>query len=331
MTQLTIADVIQAKRRISQFISRTPIVTSSILNNWLGHDVLFKAECLQRIGAFKARGACNFVTSLLEQGHAPKHIVANSSGNHAQAVAWSATRFGIASTIYMARTASSIKVQGTAAYGAKVVLCDTRAEADRQVEEASKQPNTWWVPPFDHDWIIAGQGTAVLEALWEVGEVDAMFAPCGGGGLLSGSLISARALSPKAQVVGVEPAVANDAAESLRTGTIQGLRAAPETLADGVMTPRVGEITFEYLKQLDGFFTVDEETIRYWTQWLNHLLKIRIEPTSALAMGGVTQWLLRQSSPKKVLVVLSGGNIDQAKMLKLWQQDCLAEIPRLKR
>jgi threo-3-hydroxy-L-aspartate ammonia-lyase len=325
--QLTIADVIQAKRRISPYITKTPIVTSGLLNQWLGHDVFFKAECLQRAGAFKARGACSFITALLEQGHQPRHIVSNSSGNHAQAVAWAAKRFGISATIYMARNVSSVKAQATAGYGAEVVLCDTRAEADARVAEASARPQTWWAPPFDHDWIIAGQGTAVLESLLEIGEVDAVFAPCGGGGLLSGSLLATRALSPKADVVGVEPEAANDAAESLRTGTIQTLKATPITLADGVMTPRVGEVTFEYLKLLDGFVLVDEAAIRYWTQWLSHLLKLTIEPTSAMAMGGAIQWLSKQSIRKRILVVLSGGNIDQAKMHKIWEHDCLTSVP----
>jgi len=139
-----------------------------------------------------------------------------------------------------------------------------------------------------------------------------------------------RALSPKARVMGVEPTLANDAAESLRTGTIQTLRATPDTLADGVMSSRVGDITFKYLKQLDGFFLVDEETIRYWTQWLNHMLKVRIEPSSAMVMGGVTQLLATQSGPRKLLVILSGGNIDQAKAMKIWQHDGLSRIPSVK-
>jgi threonine dehydratase len=326
---VTIADVVHAKRRIHPYLRTTPLVASSLLNDWLGHEVLFKAECLQRAGAFKARGACNFVRCLLEQGHRPKRIVATSSGNHAQAIAWASRLFGISATVYMARNVSSLKARATASYGAEVVLCDTRAEAEAGAREASQQYQTWWAPPFDHDWIIAGQGTAVLESLLETGEVDAVFAPCGGGGLLAGSLVATRALSPSALVLGVEPANANDATESVRTGAIQTLGTTPDTLADGVMTPRVGDITFEYLKQLDGFLTVDEESIRYWTQWLNHLLKMRVEPSSALAMGAVTQWLRRQGGRKRVLVILSGGNIDQEKMLKIWQIDCLTQVPSL--
>lgn len=329
MSRTSIADVLQAKRRIGPYVKDTPLLASSLLNGWLGHDVVFKAECLQRAGAFKARGACNFILSLLEEGHSPKRIVCQSSGNHAQAIAWASSLFKIASTVYVPRSVSTVKAQATESYGAKVVLCDTRADADSQAKEASNAPDTWWAPPFDHDWILAGQGTAVLEALLQLGEVDAVFAPCGGGGLLSGSLIAARSLSPKAKVIGVEPTVANDAAESLRTGKIQSLSSTPVTLADGVMTPRVGDITFEYLKQLDGILTVDEGTIAYWTQWLMHLLKTNVEPTSAMVMGAVTQWLSRQSGRKRVLVLLSGGNVDQAKMLQIWRDNLLTRTPSL--
>ena len=176
---------------------------------------------------------------------------------------------------------------------------------------------------------MAGQGTAVMEALAQTGEVDAVFAPVGGGGLVSGSAVSVRALSPKAQVIGVEPLIANDAAQSLRIGSIQTLKVQPATLADGAATLQVGEKTFPHLQALDGFYEIDETRIAYWTQWLQHLLKEHVEPTCAMSMGAVIEWLKLQTNKQKVLVMLSGGNIDQQKMLQIWQLDHLQQVPSL--
>jgi threonine dehydratase len=331
MKVLGIDAVVAAKQRIYPYISQTPLLTSALLNKWLGHRVIFKAECLQKIGAFKARGACNTIAWLREHEKETKRIVANSSGNHAQAVAWAAAQFGLSSTIFMPRNVSRVKAQATAAYGAEVVFCETREEVDGRAADAAREEGTYWVPPYNHEQVIAGQGTAAFEALFELGGVDAVFAPCGGGGLLSGTLISTRALSPKAQVIGAEPLNANDAAESLRQGAIQQLQSVPRTLADGAMTIAVGDITFEYLKQLDDFYEIDEDAIVYWAQWLNHLLKVRIEPTSAMAMEAVRNWLAKQKQKRTVLVILSGGNVDQKRVLEIWAKDYLTEVPGLQR
>jgi threonine dehydratase len=296
----------------------------------LGHEIFFKTECFQKIGAFKARGACNAIAWLIENNNKPNHIVSNSSGNHAQAVAWAARQFGIPSTIYMPAKSSKIKIQATISYGAEVILCETRSLADEKVKEASKVKGNYWIHPFNHEQVIAGQGTAVYESLIELGEVDAVIAPCGGGGLLSGSIIATLALSPKAEIIGAEPLNANDAAESLRSGSIQKLQNEPTTLADGAMTLSVGNITFEYLKKLNQMFEIEESKIVYWTQWLTHLLKVRVEPTSAMSMEAASQWLSTQTSKKKVLIVLSGGNIDQETTLKIWEHNCLTEVPSLK-
>ena len=327
MRNLKLIDVENAMVRISKYVNSTPIITSSWLNQQLGHKLYFKAESFQKIGAFKARGACNTISWLIANKQRPKHIVSNSSGNHAQAVAWAASQFGISATIYMPATASGIKIQATKSYGAEVVLCETRTVADEFVEREAKKEGVYWLPPYNHEQVISGQGTAAYEALKELGEVDAVFAPCGGGGLLSGTLIATRGLTGKASVIGTEPSNANDAAESLKKGSIQRLFTAPNTIADGAMTMSVGELTFRYLKQLDDFYEVSEEQIIYWTQWLNHLLKIRIEPTSAMTMGGVVQWLKKQKSSKKILIILSGGNIDPITELKVWKTDYLKFLP----
>ncbi len=330
MKLLNIDDIVKAKQRIDKLVNNTPILTSSLLNQWLGHEIFFKAECMQKIGAFKARGASNTIAWLLENNIKPKHIIANSSGNHAQAVAWAASQFKIPSTIYMPAYSSKIKIQATTAYGANIVLCDSRNTADEKVKLAAEEKDTYWIHPFNHDQVIAGQGTAVYEALLELGNVDAVFAPCGGGGLLSGSLISTHSLNPKAKMIGAEPLNANDAAQSLKMNSIQKLQSVPDTLADGAMTISIGDITFEYLKKLDEMYEIGESQIIYWTQWLTHLLKTQVEPTSAMAMEAAYRWLSGKTSKKRILIVLSGGNIDQEATLKIWKDNCLNEIPALK-
>ena len=329
MGTLKLQDILDAKNRIAPFITATPVVSSSILNKWLGHSIYFKAEGLQKIGAFKARGACNTIAWLVENNKKPKHIVANSSGNHAQAVAWAAKIFAIPTTIYMPDYASKIKIQATISYGAKVVLCETRDIADAKVAEAAEKEGVFWIPPYNHEQVISGQGTAVYEAIKEIGEVDAVIAPCGGGGLLSGSLIAAKGLLPEVTVIGAEPMHANDASLSLQKNKIQHLKTKPNTLADGAMTMSVGNLTFEYLKKLDAFYEITEEQMVYWTQWLTHVLKLRIEPTSALSMEAAKQWLQKQKTKKKILIVLSGANIDQGTTLKIWEKDYLQENPSL--
>ncbi|WP_276167898.1 serine/threonine dehydratase [Zobellia alginiliquefaciens] len=323
----TIEDIQKARKRIDGHISQTPILSSTLLNDWLGHEIYFKAECLQKIGAFKARGACNTLAWLIENNERPKHVIANSSGNHSQAVAWAASQFNIPATIYMPGYSSKIKIQATQSYGAKVELCENRNIADERVLAASKEEGTYWIPPFNHHQVIAGQGTAICEALEQVTDIDAVFAPCGGGGLLSGTVIATNSLSPKTKVLGVEPLNANDAAESLRTNKIQRLTVTPDTLADGAMTMAVGDITFEYLKKLDGMYEVEESKLIYWTQWLTHLLKLHIEPTSAMAMEGVVQWLKNCTTKKRIMVMLSGGNIDHTNQLKIWNTNHLDSRP----
>ncbi len=326
----TFADVAMAALRIRPYVQTTPLLESQRLNEWLGHRILFKAECLQTTGAFKLRGATNFIARRAAAGTLPAQVVANSSGNHAQAVAYAAKRFGVQATIYAAKSISRIKAAATESYGATVKLFDTRVLADAAVQQAQGD-DCLWIPPYNHPDIIAGQGTVALEALTQLETIpDAVFAPCGGGGLLSGTLLSCRAQAASIQVIGTEPLQANDAAASLRAGSIQTLTAPPDTLADGAATPSVGDYTFPLLQQLDDFYEVSETAIIYWTQWLHHLLKIHVEPTCAMSMDGVRRWLSQQSSSKTVLVLLSGGNISQAAMAKLYQQDHLVTLPCLK-
>lgn len=329
MTEIVFADVVAAQQRIEHLVHKTPILSSQLLNQWLGHEIYFKAECLQKIGAFKIRGASNFLAKCHQSNQLPSHVVANSSGNHAQAVALAASSFDIPATIYTTENISSVKAAATAGYGANVLKFPNRTVADRAVQEAAETKNTAWLPPFNHPDIIAGQGTAALEALQELPDINGVFAPVGGGGLLSGTLIAARELAPTAEVIGCEPFNANDVANSLRMGSIQSLNGTPKTLADGAATPSCGEFTFAFLQQTDGFYEIAEIELVYWTQWLQHLLKLHVEPTSAMAMAGVMRWLKTKTKPQKVLVILSGGNISETSMRQIWQKDYLQTLPSL--
>lgn len=333
MTNITFSDIASAHKRISTIVHRTPVVHSALLNNWLGHDIYFKVECLQTTGAFKLRGASNFIAKLAEQNKLPAHIVANSSGNHAQAVAYAAKYFAIPVSIYCTKSISTVKAAATKYYGAQLKQFDDRTSADKAVVAASKKEGVVWIPPFNHPDIIAGQGTAALEALEQTQNIDAIFAPCGGGGLISGTLVAARHLSPTSKVIGVEPLMANDAARSLRAGHIVALEGTPNTLADGAATPSVGEHTFPYLQQLDGFYEADETQIAYWTQWLQHLLKLHIEPTCAMVMYGVVEYLralpTHPTRRQQLLVIISGGNISAQSMASIWQEDHLSRPPSL--
>lgn len=321
--------MLDAHKRIARYISPTPIFSSTLLNDWLGHQVFFKMECFQKTGAFKLRGASNILSKRAEQDNLPTKVIANSSGNHAQGVAYAASLFKLPAKIYCGKNISSVKAAATQFYGAQVEKFDTRKEADEQIANDATHPGTLWIPPYNHPDIIAGQGTATLESLKVIPNLDAIFAPCGGGGLLSGTVISARAMSANTQVIGVEPKAGNDAAQSLRAGNIISLPDSPTTLADGAATLSVSELTYHFLQQLDDFYEASEHAIAYWTQWLQHLLKTHIEPTSAMTMDGVVRWLKGKSRRHSVLVIVSGGNIDQAKMAQVWAQDYLSTIPSL--
>ncbi len=322
-------DIAKASERISPYINNTPILKSSLLNEWLGHDIYFKHEGTQKIGAFKARGALNTLLSLKEKGELPDRVVAYSSGNHAQAVAWASGIVGIKATIYIPSFASEIKKQATRSYGAEIVETDTRQEAERLGAEEMDN-GAFLLPPYDHDDVICGQGTACFEALNEMTDKpQAVFAPCGGGGLISGTLLATKLLSPESEIYAGEPEIANDAHISYKTGRIVRLNDTPPTIADGVRTLSISERTLKYIKQLDGFYEVSEDEIIYWTQWLTHLLKVTIEPTSAISMASAAKWLRTQNSQQKILLILSGGNISADTYRQIWAKDYINNQPSL--
>lgn len=326
-------DIKEAYARISPFIRKTPIIESDFLNDHLDHKILFKAESNQITGAFKIRGVLNAIYKLHEKKSLPNKIVAYSSGNHAQAVAWVAKHFDIKAKLFMPASSAGIKMQIVRDLGAELIVTDTRIEAELKSKETGAKPGNIFLHPSDNDDVIAGAASLCYESLLDLEKEnnmpDAIFAACGGGALISGTYLATKLFKKKIQVFAVEPKIANDAARSVKKGFRVGYIESPKTIADGVRTLKVSARTFEYLKKLDGIIEVSESDIMYWTSWLMHLLKINCEPTAALAMAGAFKWLKSQSSPKKILVVLSGGNADQESLKLIWQKDRLKKIPKI--
>jgi threonine dehydratase len=325
-TLLSPQAVATAHQRIRKYIHRTPVLESSLLNAWLGHRLLFKAEGLQKIGAFKIRGALNALLALMERNKSLEKVVTYSSGNHAQGVALAAKMMGIKATVFMPSYTSAIKRQATRGYGAEVVLTPTRQEAEAGAQERVAQGASL-IPPFDSDDVIAGQGTAFLEAVEDSGAPDAVFATCGGGGLLSGTYLAGQLLAPSAQVWGAEPRAGNDAVQSLKAGHVVRLTEVPNTVADGAVTLSVSERTFAYLQRLAGIVEIDDDDMLYWSQWLAHLLKVPVEPTSAAAMQAAVGWLADKPAGQTVLVILSGSNIAPEMYKRIWEHDYLDKLP----
>ena len=254
----TYDDVAAAAQRLQGHAKRTPVLTSRTVDEALGAKVHFKCENFQRMGAFKFRGAFNAL-SRFDARQRQAGVVAFSSGNHAQAIALSARLLGMPATIVMPHDAPATKVAATQGYGGKVVFYDRYTE-DREAisQRLSEQQGMTLVPPYDHADVIAGQGTAAKELFDEVGALDALFVCLGGGGLLSGSALAARALSPQCKLFGVEPEAGNDGQRSLRSGAIVHID-TPQTIADGAQTQHLGKITFEIIRrEVDDIFTASD-------------------------------------------------------------------------
>lgn len=316
-------NVKEAYERIKPFLHETPIISSNTLNEMLGHEIYFKAESLQKTGAFKVRGSLNHLLTLKERSLLPEKVVAYSTGNHGIGLSWVARLLGIKARIYLPENTAAIKQRAAKSYGAEVINTKTRHEAELRTKEDG-QNGFYYMHPSDNDLTIAGAGTVCLEALTQLSfDPDAIFASCGGGGLLSGTYLAKELLSPSSLLFGVEPECGNDAYISLSQGKIFRLPDSPNTVADGLRTLGISERTFEYLKKLDGFYLSEEEPIYYWSAWLLHLLKIASEPSSAINMVGVQKWIGAQKSPKKILVIISGGNIDPGLYQEIWKENYL--------
>jgi len=301
-------DVRAAAERIRPLARRTPVFTSASFDAEAGAHVFFKCENLQKGGAFKIRGAANLILSLPETALA-RGVVAYSSGNHAQAVAIAAQHVGAPATIVMPEDAPRSKMQATRDRGACVITYNRFTESREQIaERILKESGATLVPPFDHPMIMAGQGTAALELLDETGPLDALVTPVGGGGLLSGSAMIVKNLQPAIRVFGAEPEGANDMFLSLVAG--ERVAVQPNTIADGLRTPKPGELTFPVIRQLvDRIALVSDDEIRATVKFLLLRLKILVEPSGAASAAAVLFHKLPREL-RSIGVVLSGGNVD---------------------
>jgi threonine dehydratase len=312
VTLPTYNDVVDAAAQIDGVAHKTPVATSRTIDAETGATFFFKCENLQRAGAFKFRGAYNAL-SRLNADERKRGVVTFSSGNHAQAIALAGRLLDIPRVIVMPSDAPAVKRQATEAYGGEVVPYD-RDRDDREAigQRLAAERGLTLIPPYDHPQIIAGQGTAARELFEAVGSLDAIFCPCGGGGLLSGTALAARALAPACIVVGVEPAAGDDAARSFRTKTLQTV-SNPRTVADGARTPSLGALTFPLILQnVNDVTTVDEATLLRAMFHLWERLKMVVEPTGALGAAAALYGHSAAGSlrGKRIGVILSGGNVD---------------------
>jgi len=302
-------DVAAAHERIRPHARRTPALTSSTVDTITGATVHFKCENLQRMGAFKFRGAYNAVSQLSPEARR-RGVVAFSSGNHAQAVALASRMLGIPATIVMPKNAPRVKLDATRGYGAEVVTYDNPNESREALAgRLAAERGLTIVPPFDHPHVIAGQGSAAKELIEDAGELDVLLVPCGGGGLLTGCAIAAKHLAPSCRVIGVEPAAGDDATRSFKAKSLQTIP-VPDTIADGARTTSLGKITFPLLLQhVDEMLTVTDDEILRWMFFLWERMKIVVEPTGMLAATALLEKKI-DAKGKRVGVVLSGGNVD---------------------
>jgi threonine dehydratase len=327
VSSVTYEDIAAAGKRLEGIARRTPVHTSSTVDERTGARVFFKCENFQRMGAFKFRGAYNALSRLTAAERA-RGVLAYSSGNHAQAVALAGRLLGARATVVMPADAPSVKIAATRGYGAEVVLYDrsggpTREEIGKRLAE---ERHLVLIPPFDHVDVVAGQGTAAVELIEETGPLDLLLVPCGGGGLLSGSAVAARALAPACRVIGVEPAAADDATRSFHTRELQTV-SDPDTIADGARTPSLGQITFPLvLQNVDDMVTVSEDAIVSTTLLLWSRLKLVVEPTGALAAAALLDHVV-EARDKRVGVILSGGNVDFESVLARAAARPLAPLP----
>ncbi|MBA2448068.1 MAG: pyridoxal-phosphate dependent enzyme [Chloroflexi bacterium] len=307
-----LADVERAAARLRGVANRTPVVTSRSVDRrvGVGTRVFFKCENLQRGGAFKFRGAYNRLAALTPDERA-RGVVAFSSGNHAQGVALAARELGVPATIVMPTDAPASKVAATRAYGAEIVTYDRLTEDREAIARAvATERGLVLVPPYDHPLIMAGQGTAALELLEEVGPLDLLLAPLGGGGLLSGCATAARGLAPDIRLIGVETELSNDWEQSLRVGERVRI-SPPPTIADGMRTQQPGELTFPVVQALvEAVLTVSEDEVKEAVRWLLLRMKLLVEPTGAVPVALLLSGRLGDLTDRRVGVILSGGNVD---------------------
>lgn len=305
-------DVIQAHERIRGFVHRTPVLTSSSLNRMFKASLFFKCENFQKVGAFKYRGATNAILCLSEE-EKKKGVGTHSSGNHAAALCLAAGMQGVKAYIVMPRTAPEIKKTAVTSYGGIITFCEPTLEArEKGMEEVVKATGCTFVPSYNHRNIICGQGTAAKELIEDAGELDLVLAPVGGGGLMSGTSISAKGLLPGAKVIAVEPAGADDAFRSFYSGSIIPM-VNPRTIADGLLTS-LSDLTFRVIRRhVDEIVTVSDESIVAAMRLLWERMKIVVEPSGAVPLAGILEKKV-DAEGKRVGLILSGGNVDLSRL-----------------
>lgn len=312
----TYDDVIAAAARLEGHAHRTPVLQSQTADERWGASFFFKCENFQRMGAFKFRGAFNAL-SKFDAAQRKGGVIAFSSGNHAQAIALSARLLSMPAVIVMPKDAPAAKVAATRGYGAEVVTYDRFTE-DREAltKRLAQERGMTMIPPYDHPDVLAGQGTAVKELIEETGPLDQLFVCLGGGGLLSGSALSARALAPGCKVYGVEPEAGNDGQQSLRAGKIVHIE-TPKTIADGAQTQHLGEYTFGIIRRdVDDIFTVTDEQLVDAMRFFAERMKTVVEPTGCLAFAGAIA-AGKAIAGQRVGIVVSGGNVDLSRYAAL--------------
>lgn len=312
----TYDDVIAAAARLEGHAHRTPVLRSQTADERWGASFFFKCENFQRMGAFKFRGAFNAL-SKFDAAQRKGGVIAFSSGNHAQAIALSARLLSVPAVIVMPNDAPAAKVAATRGYGAEVVTYDRFTE-DREAltKRLAQERGMTMIPPYDHPDVLAGQGTAVKELIEETGPLDQLFVCLGGGGLLSGSALSARALAPGCKVYGVEPEAGNDGQQSLRAGKIVHIE-TPKTIADGAQTQHLGEYTFGIIQRdVDDIFTVTDEQLVEAMRFFAERMKTVVEPTGCLAFAGAIA-AGKAIAGQRVGIVVSGGNVDLSRYAAL--------------
>ena len=304
----TLKDVERAHERIKNIVNNTSVLTSRTLDKMAGANVFVKCENFQRIGAFKFRGVSNKLLQLSADEKA-KGVVTHSSGNHAQAVALASSLLGVKSVIVMPENAPPVKIDATRGYGAEIVRCASNVKAREETcQNLVDKHGYTLVHPYDDDQVIAGAGTAALELIKEVGDLDYMFCPVGGGGLLSGTSVATKGLCPDSKVIAVEPERADDAYRSFKDGKLYP-SAYPDTIADGLRTS-LSKRTFKIIREnVDEIITVSEKEIIDAMKFLWMRMKIVVEPSGAVPIAGVIK-MARSIKNKKIGVIISGGNID---------------------
>ena len=315
----TADDVRAAAERLRGVAHRTPVMASRTLDALTGATVFLKCESFQRGGAFKLRGAYNAISRLSTEERA-RGVLTYSSGNHAQAVALSGRLLGVSTVVVMPEDAPGAKIDGTRGYGAEVVLYDRHSRSREEIAgELQRERGMVIIPPYDHPDVVAGQGTAALELIDQAGPLDVVMTPCGGGGLLSGTALAAKSVSPGVRVIGVEPELADDATRSFRTGTLQTVH-NPPTIADGLRTPSLGRYTFPLVRaHVDEMRTATEQGIVEAMRFLWTRMKLVIEPSGAVPIAALL------ADPEafrglRVGIVISGGNVDLAAACALFAQ-----------